>query len=110
MKNNTTTQNRKQTSTPRGLTQNWNFIEANSKARKGRKGGPFVSRQDAIRKRLLAANGRTVTTVTERGEDNTTFTVNALEDVVKVQPRQGGKFSGKQQVYTRSMAEKLGLL
>lgn len=32
------------TFTPKGLTQNWTFLESNSKAKKGRKGSAFVSR------------------------------------------------------------------
>lgn len=94
---------KEETRTPKGVSQNWNFIQSYSTVKK--KSGPFVSR---LVRHIPKASKTEIKA--ERVVDNTTFTVKVNGESVVVMPRKNGKFSGKQQVYTQSVAKAIGLI
>lgn len=86
----------------KGLSQNWDFIQKFSRQKKRK--WEFVSRN------------KTVVKITPKREplllkaDDTEFSVKVDGEKVFVQPRKNGKFSGKRQEYSLSVAEKLGII
>lgn len=92
-----------ETRTPKGLTQNWNFLQSYSKTKKATN---FVSKS----KRYIAPATKKTTEPVKRVVDNTQFSVKVGEEAVTIMPRKNGKFCGKQQVYSTSLSKKLGLI
>lgn len=96
--------------TPKGLTQNWEFIQQYD--RKMVKGGPFESRLEAARNKIKISVKRERAMILESTpyQDDINFSVKATDKEVKVYPKNKGKFAGKVQTYSPSLAAKLGII
>jgi hypothetical protein len=91
--------------TPKGVSQNWDFIQSYSRGKK-KKGGEFVSRL----KRHVSEPTKKDSVIVKKPVDNTQFSITVKGEAVVVMPRKNGQFSGKQQVYSPTLAKKLGLV
>lgn len=96
--------------TPRGLTQNWHFIQENSKARKGKKGGPFESRKEAYCQKALGKRQETPEPIRLAAEAKPVAVRVKKSGEAYWQPRdkETGKV-GKALTISASLAAKLGL-
>lgn len=103
MKKNSTTE----THTPKGLTQNWNFLQSYNRSSK-KKTGPFVSRLHRFRDTSIVVNNPPKPAKTTI--DNTDFAVKVDGKMVFVTPRVNGTYSGETQTYSKSLATKMGLI
>lgn len=104
---------KEQTFTPKGLTQNWNFLEHFKKSSRKRLGGEYKSRLKRhvpIETRVKLQTPECILIKNENPEIG--FDSKLLDSgEVSVTLRKNGKFTkGTAQIYSASLASKLGLI
>lgn len=96
--------------TPKGLTQNWNFLQHYTGSKKKDKGGSFVSRIESNRP-IYKEPFSPKEIILKNGEQGISFSSKKSENgEVKISVRKNGKFYGKSQTYSASLAQKLGII